>query len=831
MSGVEQDPRASRILSILFQKPSAGSGPGTENALTIFEEAMNVPAPGQGLMRVLELLESLAFHWTDAKAIEPVQLSLFADLNFDSCLRYLPTPEHHAQLKAEMRYLLECCALENNRRLIAHARAAGYESWTRLCNVALTRCFDSLPDEHREMILFDVVQALPPVILSAAEPETAIYLCETLLSLVAKLRDDRHHQVVLQSIVDDPVAATLPPERLNALLGAIMDCVLQPGTTERQRGNLYSAMVHYVQLAFSAEERSSREHSKLGQSQSKLAQSQSKLAQSRLDTSAANAVVLFGSSPNPTTGRRSGLESSTLLVLNKFVDRLVPLVCRDAIDGSDVWKTIAFTFLESLVRVSRMEKAHRVLGIMSRQGFLAHFVQSVAESEDQILAVLKPDPESLNALYVYEAKMSLLIKIAQTRQGADRLQDARVLSVLSQCDFLDARPEKDVDFRNLESFLPSALESIHDWLRLAECGQAGLVADDKQALNFILAHRETCLMLFTTEETYLPLASVRELHLFVALCALVAPHVDSKDLNDARSFGQVHAAVLELASRILSQGGWRMNVVPVTESEMIDANRKAKGIAHSKMSVFDRRAREATDYLHKWILVYLSAISERSIGTTESFHPVLTAVASTAREPAAIATGKPYLADAIAALKASVARLSSLLAELKEIPTQTGRLSLDEVDEIVQAAQVSFFDDLDIPQRRAFAARELALAADGYQSEVRSILHTIEILLLLLWRHLKHFLSPNNPSAEDAGSFMRSVSAPMRRPAVIEHLRADAEVAIREITLELDEIQVPKDVLGATADAGARESYVHVLTRMLRTVTTLGGQDMDEEDD
>ncbi|KAF8742046.1 Nucleoporin, partial [Rhizoctonia solani] len=869
MSGVEQDPRASRILSILFQKPSAGSGPGTENALTIFEEAMNVPAPGQGLMRVLELLESLAFHWTDAKAIEPVQLSLFADLNFDSCLRpdptgcyvvdatallnlltqhkrnlqkqgYLPTPEHHAQLKAEMRYLLECCALENNRRLIAHARAAGYESWTRLCNVALTRCFDSLPDEHREMILFDVVQALPPVILSAAEPETAIYLCETLLSLVAKLRDDRHHQVVLQSIVDDPVAATLPPERLNALLGAIMDCVLQPGTTERQRGNLYSAMVHYVQLAFSAEERSSQEHSKLGQSQSKLAQSQSKLAQSRLDTSAANAVVLFGSSPNPTTGRRSGLESSTLLVLNKFVDRLVPLVCRDAIDGSDVWKTIAFTFLESLVRVSRMEKAHRVLGIMSRQGFLAHFVQSVAESEDQILAVLKPDPESLNALYVYEAKMSLLIKIAQTRQGADRLQDARVLSVLSQCDFLDARPEKDVDFRNLESFLPSALERYHQILvpalEIATSVVSTIGSDSpnvakQQALNFILAHRETCLMLFTTEETYLPLASVRELHLFVALCALVAPHVDSKDLNDARSFGQVHAAVLELASRILSQGGWRMNVVPVTESEMIDANRKAKGIAHSKMSVFDRRAREATDYLHKWILVYLSAISERSIGTTESFHPVLTAVASTAREPAAIATGKPYLADAIAALKASVARLSSLLAELKEIPTQTGRLSLDEVDEIVQAAQVSFFDDLDIPQRRAFAARELALAADGYQSEVRSILHTIEILLLLLWRHLKHFLSPNNPSAEDAGSFMRSVSAPMRRPAVIEHLRADAEVAIREITLELDEIQVPKDVLGATADAGARESYVHVLTRMLRTVTTLGGQDMDEEDD
>ncbi|KAG8709046.1 hypothetical protein FRC11_005950 [Ceratobasidium sp. 423] len=80
--GVEQDPQASRILSLLFQKPTSA-----KNALTIFEEAMNVPAPGQGLMCVLELLESLAFQWTDAKSIEPVELKLFTDLNFDSCLR------------------------------------------------------------------------------------------------------------------------------------------------------------------------------------------------------------------------------------------------------------------------------------------------------------------------------------------------------------------------------------------------------------------------------------------------------------------------------------------------------------------------------------------------------------------------------------------------------------------------------------------------------------------------------------------------------------------------------------------------------------------------
>lgn len=32
------------------------------------------------------------------------------------------------------------------------------------------------------------------------------------------------------------------------------------------------------------------------------------------------------------------------------------------------------------------------------------------------------------------------------------------------------------------------------------------------------------------------------------------------------------------------------------------------------MTVFDQRARNATNYLQKWVLVYLSAIGERSIG-------------------------------------------------------------------------------------------------------------------------------------------------------------------------------------------------------------------------
>ncbi len=90
--------------------------------------------------------------------------------------------------------------------------------------------------------------------------------------------------------------------------------------------------------------------------------------------------------------------------------------------------------------------------------------------------------DDLNALYVYESKMSLFIRIAHSRAGAERLLDANIISVLGRCDYLDARPEGDQDFMGMcyyftdtlrvcpdvssfsldqDTFLPSAVQRYH----------------------------------------------------------------------------------------------------------------------------------------------------------------------------------------------------------------------------------------------------------------------------------------------------------------------------------------------------------------------------------
>lgn len=49
--------------------------------------------------------------------------------------------------------------------------------------------------------------------------------------------------------------------------------------------------------------------------------------------------------------------------------------------------------------------------------------------------------ESLSAFYIYTSQMSFLIRLASTREGAEKLLDAELFARLSQCEYLGARPE------------------------------------------------------------------------------------------------------------------------------------------------------------------------------------------------------------------------------------------------------------------------------------------------------------------------------------------------------------------------------------------------------
>lgn len=368
---------------------------------------------GQSQLRIIEFVVALNFDWSDSIVAEAVDLQFFSGLNLQSCIRPDPagcdvvdrnalvallasakrtlhsqgrivTPAHLEQINAEVKYILESCVVENHRRAIQHATARGYDAWRRLLDTALTKCFVRLPHDRREGMVFDLLHILPGIIRSPEIQEvTAVVLSEAVLSCMTRLREDRQQQLVIQSAGGDAEAGSLPAERLSTLLRSLVECILDNNRLELVRGNLYAALISYGNLIHSAPHstvvgRPLLTMSANGDDGRMFSESRSSL----------------GGGSQVSWSRSSGsiIEKSSLSAVKQFIERLVATVSRDAIDGTEVWKTIAFMFLDSLVQMSRFEKPNVVLTSLSRHGIMSNFVRSLKDSDGRLQAVLKPDP-------------------------------------------------------------------------------------------------------------------------------------------------------------------------------------------------------------------------------------------------------------------------------------------------------------------------------------------------------------------------------------------------------------------------------------------------------
>jgi nuclear pore complex protein Nup205 len=311
-------------------------------------------------------------------------------------------------------------------------------------------------------MLFDLLHAMPVIIRSAdVQESTAVLLSEAVLSSITKLREDRSQQIIIQSAGGDADAGSLPVERLKSLLRSLLECILDNNRLELVRGNLYAALINYLHLVAST--RTDAEAVGRGLIKQPVSLSTSTTQEDFIFSDSQSSIAV-ASQFSGSHGSSSALENGSLAVMKSVIERLVATIARDAIDGTEVWKTIAFMSLDSLVQLARSEKPHIVLSALVRHGILSNFVRGLKESDLRLQAVLKPDPgkhavtqhgvvsllitsiDDLNSLYVYEAKMSLFIRMAQTRPGAEKLLEAQMLPTLTRCDYLDARPEADQSF-------------------------------------------------------------------------------------------------------------------------------------------------------------------------------------------------------------------------------------------------------------------------------------------------------------------------------------------------------------------------------------------------
>ena len=170
------------------------------------------------------------------------------------------------------------------------------------------------------------------------------------------------------------------------------------------------------------------------------------------------------------------LTARNLATITSFGEPLMEAVCRDASSGHDVTRMLSLSLLDAVFSIDYQGSWLR---FMVARGYLSKLCASLHWEDEGLQKMLHPQPEALKALYVYESKMvstcsstqscsihvhactcslmlfplatctlllqALLTRLAQTPAGCRELLAANCIGYLTECRFIDLRPDHHSD--------------------------------------------------------------------------------------------------------------------------------------------------------------------------------------------------------------------------------------------------------------------------------------------------------------------------------------------------------------------------------------------------
>lgn len=642
--------KAARVVAALFGSNAVVGGSGLDADDSIDEDDLllgterdfRLGAGGAevrtfGGVRFLEILQSLDFEWYDDRealgqnitVITPEQLELAKRpdaavgprlYDLGAVLAVLIREKTILQQKGSLRdagqanpfleqaaFVLQWASAQNAKKAVAFSRRRVLQAWRHTLDMVLARAAGLLRTEVRSGLMFDCLSELLPRISAPStdagglDVPSADLVAGAVLSLLTSLR--QHRVELTTGALDLESVDALPVDRLLTTLRALIDSVLRLETTTLARGNLYSALINLLQLV------------KSGSGGDASGEAGAHDGASIIATDLDETVSVGGVSTTTTNifggrSQTSSLEARTRTLLLSHAERLMDVLGRDALDASDLSKTIAFILLDRLCALdapssssaSSRRGGSRCLDLLDRKGYIKSFVTALRDSDLALQETLRPDPASLNAIYVYEARLAFFNRMTQTRDGAERLLNAKIFDVLAQSDYLAARPDQDQEFVDLDSFLPAATERYNALLTpvlqlttsiLASTSAASALgggssqgtfgiskalaptsasAAPRHALALLTAHRDALLTVLRAPlQEFCSFAQLGQAHLVVAIFVLIMPSLDDDAQQALSPLAPFHSAILAFAAVYLHSASWRSRVVPYNEAEREEA--------------------------------------------------------------------------------------------------------------------------------------------------------------------------------------------------------------------------------------------------------------------
>ncbi|XP_066259964.1 nuclear pore complex protein Nup205 [Euwallacea similis] len=380
------------------------------------------------------------------------------------------------------------------------------DAWCQVAEVLVTFMPLEILDAKEQQVfsIHLLLYLLKKVVRSQLLTAVARYLSGSVLLIMDNikryyLKERRHFNVLVYYL--GPLK-----EILESLVQWIMTSDVVDGEL---RINLYAALVTFLQLISSI---------------------QSEPPKVSVSASENLYVALLDGSRHHLETQDNDVTISTDL-LGDFGDKLMAVVCHDCIGGQEICKILAMSSFSHLMTLSGNVGWQSYL---SGHGFLKHIIQSLLDGNDELRTMLEPGGENAKALYLYSAKVLLLVRLAGSKVGAQMILEQNLLGVFSKMNVFSSHPEISKIWHNdaltKDKFLPSPdvhyLQIFLPTLEICNAILTTLGTENQSAVGqimfFLISHLDVVELILRSGDTALSATYLKELALLTSVISRTA---------------------------------------------------------------------------------------------------------------------------------------------------------------------------------------------------------------------------------------------------------------------------------------------------------------------
>ncbi|KAI8366687.1 nucleoporin Nup186/Nup192/Nup205 [Radiomyces spectabilis] len=768
----------------------------------------------QPLMRMLDMLDSLEFKWIDdlsqslqnfqPETFEGFQSKSFETTDDSGCTMYdiRAVYQHLRQRQTEKEKepnftdddrlafednigrVLQYLMAENHARELSHAKMECLQGWKQAVKMILTHSFDYLPFETREKITYDLLHILLPKLRKSKTLAGDILesLSELVVALLSRLQEDKRRQSVLH-MSPDIVLSGLPKDKLCSVFASILDCVQTRETSVILRGNMYTAMVMFLQY------------------------------------------VHMDNSNNQ--GALSDIVAEiTHLVLYKNPDAL-DVLCADATDGYNAWKTTAYAALNTLCTLTTRDRQNgvEISSFLVKKNFLSYSIEMLEREDKALVEIIDQRDALLMPLMIFEAKLAFFLRLALIKQSAGLLFERGIMERLGQCTFLNQQekfqsPRYDSSTCNgLQRYDRMLLPVLA--LVVALCSH--LAPSDEfqlKKIEYWVKKQPSLVVILRDEQNYVSLTTLQKLDLISLIMYRLSCRPGYFDDMTTQGLDDLHSAMISLCAKYLLPDFWLPKLIPTTEEE----HRWAKQIisAADAKSLLSLKAQETVMSIQKNLLAY--AQNNTFAGSvTSPLKPIIShhmdakEVGRAALVNASMRT--PSLGMLFSALRHTARALREVLSRYSILSSQKENVASLRYEEIREIANTAIPKDIDVKydllnpnQQQHLLATEIATRLKRKREHLQSLLFIAEHLLLIAWRHLEFYTNPSLTTHPTPISFYEVETDDWFRvptqttlfrstPETARQVKALSPTTIEPVLEKLQSLEWPASLPGSSGEA------------------------------